>query len=62
MDLGGAGWGLQTIIGGLLLAAVLLWAMLRNRKSRQPMDRTERGTRNVYDESEQVRRTGDEDV
>jgi hypothetical protein len=61
MDLGGAGWGLQTIIGGLLLFAVLLWAVLRNRSSKIPRDRTERGTRRVYDESEEVRRRDDED-
>src|SRR4051794_10859731 len=44
MDLGGAGWGLQTIIGALLLVAVLAWAMLRNRSAKTPLDRTERGT------------------
>jgi hypothetical protein len=60
MDLGGAGWGLQTIVGGLLLFAVLLWAMLRNRSSKTPTDRTEQGARRVYDESEEVRRSGDE--
>jgi hypothetical protein len=59
MDLGGAGWGLQTIIGGLLLFGVLLWAVLRNRSSRREVDRSERGTRRVYDESEQVRRDDD---
>jgi hypothetical protein len=62
MDLGGAGWGLQTIIGGVLLFAVLLWAVLRNRNSKTPVDRTEAGSRQVYDEAEEVRRTGDDDV
>ena len=32
MDLGGIGWGLQTIIGAAILAAVLLWLVLRNRE------------------------------
>lgn len=62
MDLGGAGWGLQTIVGGLLLVAVLLWAVLRNRSSKTPVDRTERGARRVYDESEEVRRSGDDEA
>jgi hypothetical protein len=61
MDIGGAGWGLQTVIGGLLLLAVLLWAVLRNRSSKTPLDRTERGTRRVYDEAEEVRRSGEDD-
>ena len=60
MDTGAAGWGLQTIIGGLLLAAVLLWAVLRNRSSRRDVDRSERGARDVYDRSEEVRRSGDD--
>ncbi|MBV9931692.1 MAG: hypothetical protein JO013_12205 [Alphaproteobacteria bacterium] len=62
MDLGAAGWGLQTIVGGLLLVAVLLWAVLRNRSSKTPLDRSERGARRVYDESEEVRRSGDDDA
>ncbi|MFL6858952.1 MAG: hypothetical protein ACJ8EB_13740 [Allosphingosinicella sp.] len=62
MDLGAAGWGLQTIVGAVLLAAVLLWVVLRNRASRASMDRTERGTRDVYDRSEEVRRSGDDEA
>ena len=58
MDLGGAGYGLMSIIGFLLLFGVLLWAVLRNRGSKTPPDRTERGARRVYDESEEVRRSG----
>jgi hypothetical protein len=60
MDVGGAGWGLQTIVGGLLLVLVLAWAVLRNRSSRKDVDRSERGTRRVYDESEEVRRRDDD--
>jgi hypothetical protein len=62
MDLGGLNWGILNIVGPLLLAAVLLWAFLRNRSSRRDIDRSERGTRDVYDESERVRRSGDEDA
>ena len=35
--------------------------VLRNRASRADIDRTERGTRDVYYRSEEVRRSGDED-
>jgi len=61
MDLGGLNWGVITIVGPLLLAAVLLWALLRNRKQRVDIGRSERGTRDVYDESERVRQDGDGD-
>jgi hypothetical protein len=62
MDLGGAGWGLQTIVGAALFVAVLAWVVLRNRASRASLDRTERGTRDVYDRAEQVRRDGDDEA
>ena len=53
MDLGGFSWGLQTIVGGFLLFAVLLWAVLRNRKSSQAeVDRTEAATRELYREED----------
>jgi len=62
MDLGGLNWGVMTIVGPLLLAAVLLWAVLRNRKTRRgDVGRSERGTRDVYDESERVRQERDGD-
>jgi hypothetical protein len=56
MDLGGLNWGVMNIVGPLLLAAVLLWVVLRNRGARRNIDRNEQGTRDVYDESEAVRR------
>jgi len=60
MDSGGTGWGLITIIGPLLLAVVLLWALLRNRKSTPRQDaRTEDATRDLYDREEAAR--GNED-
>jgi hypothetical protein len=60
MDLGGLGWILLDIVGPGLLIAVLAWAILRNRRSNIPPERTERGTRQVYDEAEEVRREGDD--
>ena len=38
-------WTLMTIVGPILLAAVLAWAMLGNRRSRAEERRTEEATR-----------------
>ncbi len=63
MDLGGFSWGLQTIIGGFLLFAVLLWALLRNRKSSpEDIERTERATRELYREEDAAHRGEDDNV
>ena len=59
MDLGGAGWVLQTVVGALVLAAVLLWAVLRNKSSKVDKDRTERATHDLYDQEEAIRRRDD---
>ena len=41
----GGYWSLLTIIGPILLAAAIAWALLRNRKlSKGDLDRTERAT------------------
>jgi len=56
MDAGGINWGLINIVGPLLLVAVLLWAVLRNRKSTpRENERTEDATRSLYDEEEAAR-------
>lgn len=61
MDLAGGSWGIMTIIGPLLLAAVLLWALLRNRKtSKRDVDRSEKGAHDLYHEEEEKRRSGDD--
>jgi hypothetical protein len=62
MDAGGGSWGIINIVGPLLFVAVLLWVLLRNRKSRSSsdVDRTEQGTRDLYREEEEKRRTGDD--
>ena len=61
MDLGGANWAIINIVGPLILAAVLLWVFLRSRKEKGGEDRTERGTRDAYDEEEAARREEDGD-
>jgi hypothetical protein len=61
MDGAGGSWGIINIVGPLLLAAVLLWVLLRNRKTRdRDVDRTEQGTRDLYREEEEKRRSGDD--
>ena len=61
MDMGGANWTIINIVGPLLLAAVLLWAFLRNRKDRTDVRGSEDATRRVYDEEEAARRQEDGD-
>ncbi|HEX8378962.1 MAG TPA: hypothetical protein VF619_00260 [Allosphingosinicella sp.] len=61
MDAGGGSWGIINIVGPLLLAAVLLWVLLRNRKtSKRDIDRSEQGTHDLYREEEEKRRSGDD--
>ncbi len=60
MDLGGGNWAILNIVGPLLLAAVLLWALLRNRKSQKRDADTEQATRDLYREEEAKRRSGDD--
>ena len=61
MDAGGGSWGILTIIGPILLAAVLLWVLLRNRKtSKRDIDRSEQGTHDLYREEEEKRRSGED--
>jgi hypothetical protein len=61
MDAGGFNWSIITIVGPILLAAVLIWALMRNRKSGADSDTTERETHRVYDEEEKARREEDGD-
>ncbi len=60
MDLGGLNWGIMTILGPLLLVAVIAWAALRNRSSRRRRDETERSTRELYREEDAAHRGEDE--
>lgn len=45
-------WGLMTIVGPILLGLALLWALLHNRRSREEKARTERATRELYEQSD----------
>ena len=57
MDGGGINWSLITIVGPLLLALVVLWALLKNRKSsRGEIERTEEATRDLYKKEDAAHR------
>jgi len=45
-------WGIAIVIGPILLALVLLWAIIRNRQSRADRQRTEDATRELYEQSD----------
>jgi uncharacterized membrane protein len=62
MDSGGLGFTLITIVGVILLGAVLFWAMLRNASQRKDIDRTEEATRELYKEEDAARDLSDDDV
>ena len=63
MDLGGGSWTVITIIGPVILGAVLLWAIFRNRKVTPREDqRTEQATRELYREEDRAHRGEDENV
>ena len=57
MDSGGINWSIINIVGPLLLAAVILWALLKNRKSsRRDIERTEEATRELYKKEDAAHR------
>ena len=47
-------WGLMTVIGPILLAAVILWAVLHNRLSKKAEQRTEAATRKLYEDTDRA--------
>jgi hypothetical protein len=61
MDLSGFGTLLMVIVGPLLLALVIAWAVLRNRQSRTARGVTEAGTRRLYAQEDRRRRSGTDD-
>src|SRR3569832_1601358 len=62
MDSGGWNWVLLDIVAPAVLIVDLVWALLRHRASKRSEDLTERGTRDVYREEEESRRSGDDGV
>ena len=60
--MGGFNWTLITIVGAIVLAAVIAWAALRNRTSRSTAEHSEEATRKVYEEEERAHHGEGDDV
>ncbi|TGX53632.1 hypothetical protein E5A73_12480 [Sphingomonas gei] len=52
MDFSSPLQGILVIVGPILLALAIAWAMLRNRSSREDIARTENATRELYDQQD----------
>lgn len=46
----GSQWGLLTVVGPIVLAAAIIWAILHNRGSKRDVEKTEDATRRMYDQ------------
>jgi hypothetical protein len=55
--------GLMEIVGPIILLVILIWVVIRARRTRgePPMSVTERATEREYDEEERMRREGTDD-
>lgn len=60
MDLGGASWGIMLIIAPLLLAAVIIYAALKNRSSRATREKSEQATEDLYRKEDIAHRNDDD--
>ena len=47
-------WGILIVVGPIVLAVVIAWAMLNNRQSRRGDARTEAATRELYREQDAI--------
>ena len=56
MDFSGFNWSLLTIVGPILLGGVILFAVLRNRVSKNTIDKSEAATRDLYKEEDAAHR------
>ena len=54
-------YGLMTIVGPVLLGAVLLWVVFNNRQSRRQEQNTEEATRRMYAEQERDDKAAERD-
>jgi len=61
MDFAHAQWWVIDILGPAILLIVLIWLVMRNRSNRTD-ERTEAGTRDLYQEEEIRRREGTDDL
>jgi len=56
MDFGAINWTMLTVIGVALLAIAIAFAALRNRSSKQLVEKSEAATRDLYREEDRVHR------
>lgn len=49
MGFAGGIWGVLVIVGPILLAAAIAWAVLNNRTSRKTLEQTEQATHDLYE-------------
>jgi hypothetical protein len=56
MDFAAFNWMLLTGVGVALLLLAIAYAKLRNRSSRQVIEKSERATHDVYDEEDRIHR------
>jgi hypothetical protein len=47
-------WAIATVVGPILLGAILLWAILHNRTTKAQERRTEEATKKLYDEQNEA--------
>jgi hypothetical protein len=62
MDFGGFNWVLMTIVGVLILAAVMFWARASNKKAGVEDRDTDAATRRVYEEEDREHRGESDNV
>lgn len=56
MDSGGVNWTIIIIVGPLLMVIVFAYAMMKNRKSKVGVERTEQATRDLYRQEDAAHR------
>ena len=56
MDSGGVNWTIIIIVGPLLMVIVFAYAMMKNRKSKVSVERTEQATRDLYRQEDAAHR------
>ena len=47
-------WAIATVVGPILLGAILLWAIFHNRTTKAQERRTEEATKKLYDEQNET--------
>ena len=62
MDLGGLNWSMLTIVGAVVLAVAIAWAVLRNRTSGPPPGASEEATKRLYEEEDREHRGESDNV